>query len=209
MAETNPYRLADLTLTLLIRQATRRANAAKHKLTTLGFDELNVIKEIESLYEWLDRNNRMKYAELFMARYREMHGKRKGDALEELMEMELANLLSEPNEVTHYTYAEEVLRKRDRAEEAIFSVPTRAQKQLEIDKAVRIFMQQTRFYTDLTFDRASYMALKGNGVERVRWHTQRDGKVCGDCDERDGVVYPINQVPPKPHPNCRCIIVPA
>ena len=138
-----------------------------------------------------------------------MHGKRKGDALEELMEMELANLLSEPNEVTHYTYAEEVLRKRDRAEEAIFSVPTRAQKQLEIDKAVRIFMQQTRFYTDLTFDRASYMALKGNGVERVRWHTQRDGKVCGDCDERDGVVYPINQVPPKPHPNCRCIIVPA
>ena len=139
-----------------------------------------------------------------MARYSEMHGRRQGDALEELMEMELAGLLGEPNEVTHYTYAEEVLRKRDRAKEAILAVPTKAQKQLEIDKALRMFMQQTRFYTDLTSDDASYMALKDNGVESVRWHTQRDGKVCSECDERDGVVYPINRVPPKPHPNCRC-----
>ena len=187
----------------MTRQATKRTSETKHKLTLLGFDELNVLKEIDSMYAWLDRNNRRKYAELFMERYREMNGKRKGDALEELMEMRLAGLLDEPNEVTHYTYAEEVLRKRDRAKEAILSVPTKAQKQLEIDKAMRIFMQQTRFYTDLISDDATYMALKDDGVKKVRWHTQHDGKVCGDCHDRDGVVYDIDKVPTK-HCNCRC-----
>lgn len=134
-----------------------------------------------------------------------MHGKRKGDAIEELAEMHLAGLLDEPNPVTHYTYATEVLRKRDRAKESILAVPTKAQKQLEIDKALRIFMQQTRFYTDLTSDDATLTALKDNGVKKVRWHTQHDGKVCGDCDDRDGVVYDIDKVPVK-HCNCRCFV---
>lgn len=138
-----------------------------------------------------------------------MDGKRKGDALEELMEMRLAGLLDEPNEVTHYTYAAEVLRKRDRAKEAIIAVPTKAQKQLEIDKALRIFMQQTRFYTDLTSDDATYIALKDEGVRYVRWNTLNDGKVCSDCHDRDGVVYEINKVPDKPHPNCRCFLTKA
>jgi len=192
----------------LTRQATKRTSEAKHKLTVLGFDELNVLQEIDSLYAWLDRNNRKKYLELFIARYKEMHGKRKGDAIEELAEMHLAGLLDEPNPVTQYTYATEVLRKRDRAKESILAVPTKAQKQLEIDKALRIFMQQTRFYTDLTSDDATLTALKDNGVKRVRWNTQDDGRVCGDCNDKDGNIYPIDQVPDKPHPNCRCFITP-
>lgn len=51
--------------------------------------------------------------------------------------------------------------------------------------------------------------LRGGGVERVRWITERDAKVCEECRSRDDVVYPIDAVPPKPHPRCRCHIVPA
>ena len=208
MATENPYRLADLTISLLNRQSAQRARKTKNKLTVLKFDEANVLKETDSLYSWLDQNNRKKYGELFIERYKELNGKRKGDAIEELMEMRLAGLLDEPNEVTHYTYASEVLRKRDKLKEAIFAVPTRVQKQMEIDKAIRYFLQQTAFYVDLVSDDATLCALKDNGVKKVIWNTQDDGRVCKDCRDKDGKIYLIDNVPVKPHPRCRCYIVP-
>lgn len=209
MATKNEYHLADLTLALLTRQATKRTNQTKNKLITLGFDELNVLQEIDSLYEWLDNNNRKKYRELFEERYFEVYGmKLDGDEVDEWFEVWLAGILEEPNDVTHYTYSTEVLRKRDRAKEAILAVPTKMQKQLEIDKALRIFMQQTRFYTDIVSDEATWHALDDLGIKKVRWNAQDDKRVCSTCDSMDGKIYPINKVPNKPHPLCRCYLLP-
>lgn len=39
------------------------------------------------------------------------------------------------------------------------------------------------------------------------WLTSQDGDVCEECQSLDGTTYSnINEIPDKPHPNCRCYI---
>ena len=176
------------------------------------FDELNVISEVDSLYKEMDSNNRKKFKELFVARYIEMLlyllAKEtlmpSEDIIDEMAEMYITGLLSEPNEVTHYTYDTEVYRKRDRAKEAINSVNGNVLKQIEMDKHLKYWNRQTVFYTDIVSDDANKAALKDAGVKHVEWVTQKDEKVCGICRGRNGEIYAIDKIPVKPHPNCRC-----
>lgn len=194
----------------LARKAVQRNKRAKKRLLLADFDELNVISEMDSMYDGLDTDNRTKFKELWAARYLEMmlFLKRKpippDDTIDELAEMYLAGLLSEPNEVTHYTYDTEVYRKRDRAKEAINAVNGKVLKQIEMDKHLRYWNRQTVFYTDIVSDDANIAALKDAGVKRVEWVTQKDEKVCEICRGRNGKVYPIDKLPVKPHPSCRC-----
>lgn len=191
----------------MAKKAVQRARKTKRRLLISGFDELSVIAEMDTLYAGLDKDNRTTFKKLFHARYIEMmlflKGKR-DDIIDEMVEMYLAGLLSEPNEVTHYTYDTEVYRKRDRAKEAVNAIIGKVKKQIEIDKQLKLWNRQTVWYTDLVSDEAMIAALKDSGVKRVQWVTQKDGKVCEECRERDGKIYPIDKIPVKPHPNCRC-----
>lgn len=46
-------------------------------------------------------------------------------------------------------------------------------------------------------------------VERLMWITEMDERVCGDCEELEGVVFDVENVPACPlHPNCRCHLIP-
>lgn len=211
MAWPEPYRLADKTLALLNKSAVRLVDNAKRRLLIDGFDELNVIKQTDSLYDRLDENNRRRFKELFVARYleivRELQKgsklKESEDSVDELAEMYIAGLLGEPNAVTKYVYDAEVLRKRDRAKEAILSVPTKAQKQLEIEKHVRYFQQMTGWYTDFASQGAEIQALEDSGVEKVERHEHNDKKTCEVCLDADGEIYPIDKIPEIPHLRCR------
>lgn len=204
-------------LSLLTNQVTKRAAKVKRKLTVLKFDELNVMQEIDSLCEWIAESNRIQFQKQYFARYAEVFLALTGkdaltadyeDTIDEIVEAHLSGLLSEPNDVTHYVYDTELLRKRDRAKEAILSVPTSAQKQIEIDKHIKYILQQTGFYADLVEDDATLTAMEDCGVKHVRWHTQEDRKVCNTCEDLDGNIYPIDSVPTKPHPRCRCYLIP-
>lgn len=180
----------------------------------LGFDELNVLTEIDVLYTTLDKNNRKQFKKLFHDRYAEMYlwlteKKPDEDMLDELADMYLAGLLTEPNETTHYTYETEVLRKRDRAKESINSVPTKAQKQLEIDRALRIWAQMSGWYADFTSQGAEIQALENAGIERVKRHEQDDKRTCSVCRDADEEIYPIDNIPPLPHLHCRRWFTPA
>lgn len=177
------------------------------------------MQEIDLLYYELDTDNRVKFRELYKARYFEVllwiksgFNKRvkipDEDTVDQLVEMYITGILSEPNEVTHYAYDAEVYRKRDRAKEAINAVSGSVQKQEELDRALRYWTRQTLFYCDIVSDAANIQAMKDAGVKKVMWNTQKDEKVCGDCHDRDGVVYPIDQVPDKAHPGCRCWLTP-
>ncbi len=42
------------------------------------------------------------------------------------------------------------------------------------------------------------------GVEKVQWITADDERTCPECAPLDGKVFAIDDVPPIPHPNCRC-----
>lgn len=203
-----PYKYADATIRQINRYALRISEKTKSKLTVLGFDELNVLKYTDSMYADLNAYTREKYIEVFIERYFEMLAFLKAeepeeDIVDELAEMHIAELLDEPNPVTNYAYSTEVLRKRDRAKEAILSVQTKAQKQLMLIKHLRYFLQMSQWYADFASQDAEIQALKDAGVKKVQRHEMDDEKTCPVCRKADGEIYDINHIPKLPHPRCR------
>ena len=186
---------------------------------------------MDRYYDEMDGNNLTAFKQLYRDRFLEMleyliatrpdnskeDGKRHIDSIEEVMAHEdelddlvglyLLDLLAKPSPVTGYAYDTEVLRKRDRAKEAIVSSPTKLQKQVAFDKHTKYFAVQTAFYVDIVSDDAAVRSMDLAGIKRVRWNTQMDNKVCDTCKARDGVIYPIDKVPGK-HPRCRCWLSP-
>ena len=124
------------------------------------------------------------------------------------MDIRMSDQLFWPNKLTHYAWDTETARKRDRAIEAIQASPTSLQKQLELDKAVRYFSQQTAFYVDIVSQDAEQEAYRQAGVKKVRWMIYGDDRVCDTCDDLNGTVWDIDKVPTRPHPRCRCYLVP-
>lgn len=113
----------------------------------------------------------------------------------------LAAFLIAYNAVTKYVYLNEVDRKRDRLAESINSS---GDKSAEMDRGMTYWARMTGWYVDLVVDETTLKAYKDSGVKKVRWNTQGDSKVCHICRERNGQIYPIDKIPPKPHPGCRC-----
>lgn len=210
MAEA--YKLADKSIKEINRVTLKRKNQAKSKLL-LDFDELNVMRQVDSLYSDADKQIRKQYKKLWKARFLEVIAlliaagfiKRKPneDEIEELLEMHMAGLLENPSEVTHYTYAHEVLRKRDKAKEAILSVPTKAQKQIELDKHIRYLLAQSAWYADFTSQDAEISAYEEAKVQRVQRHEQQDERVCAVCKSLDGTIYDVDKIPILEHIGCR------
>lgn len=171
------------------------------------------MRQTDALYSNLLKDSKKELKALFIARYIEvwLELKKKApreDMLDELAEMYLAGLLKEPNDVTHYVFETELIRKRDRAKEAILSVPTRTQKQLELDKAARIFAQMLGWYTDFASQDAEIQAMEDAGVKKVVRHELMDSRVCSVCRKANGEIYEIEKIPPLPHLRCRRYFTP-
>lgn len=171
------------------------------------------MSDMDDLYEALYDDSIEAFRRLFKARYIEMwtyiKGKRPDeDFLDELFDLYMMEFLTMPNPVVGYAYNTEMLRKRDRAEEAIIAAPTKLQKQVLFDKHVRYLIIQISFFIDLVSDEASMRAMTDAGIEKVMWITQQDERVCLDCDEKQGKIYKLSEVPDKPHPRCRCYLRP-
>lgn len=201
--EPQPYALADKAISYLSKKAKQRLAQTKRYLIA-DFDEANVMYQIEMLYTLLDRDNRERFISLYEARYKELVDTE--DDIHDFVVLEVYKILGEPDPVTNYAYDTETIRKRERAKESVKSVPGRLQKQLLLDKAIRLWNQETAQYADIVSDAATIQAFKDAGVEKVKWVTQNDEKVCSKCNALDGKVFPITQVPTKPHWRCRCTI---
>lgn len=174
---------------------------------------MNVLKRVDSLYSDINKTVRKKYKTLWTARFKEVIASLIADGfirkrpdeetIQELLEMHMAGLLENPSEVTHYVWAHEVLRKRDKAKEAILSVPTKTQKQIEIDKHIRYLLAQAAWYTDFTSQDAEISAYKEAGVKMVQRHEQKDERVCAVCKSLDGTIYDVDKIPKLEHIGCR------
>lgn len=172
-----------------------------------------MIRSLDELYKRLRGDNEEEFFSLYVTRYREiyMYLKRSWPPkkeVEDLAELFIAKILTEPSAITNYAYDAESLRKRDRAAEAINSERTKTAKDFQFEKALRFWSQQTGFYIDIIADEAALQSMKDCGVKRVRWRTQDDEKVCADCEEHKNKVYDIDKVPVKEHPRCRCWLEP-
>lgn len=217
----------------MTKQILKRREETNSKLRTLKFDDLNVMQQVDALYEEIEILCCEYYRLLYVERYGEMwlwleqereqypgafgpkkrnprNTKRepKEDEVDDLAELYITRILNIPHAVTHYAFHSELVRKRDKCKEAITSVPTKTQKQLELEKAIRYVTQQAGFYIDITEDEADLQALTDAGVKKVRWITYGDDRVCETCEELDGTVWDLDNVPTKPHPRCRCYLIP-
>ena len=120
-------------------------------------------------------------------------------------------VLGEYNPVTGYLYYSEADRKRSRLSEALITamiIGARADYHNELRKFANLWHTQTLQYGETMVDHTRVETFKKNKIKYVRWITQGDEKVCKECRERNGVLYPINHIPAKPHYRCRCWIEP-
>lgn len=192
----------------LTKKVLSLLNKAKRELTVLKFDELNVMQETDRMYAGFYTDAEKAFRDVYLNRYLEVLewlGKKKPDEdeLDELLEMWLAGFLKKPNETTHYAYESEIVRKRDRAKEAIIAVPTKLQKNMELEKAGRFVIQQNAWYCDFASQEAELQAMKDADVKKVIRIEQDDDRTCETCRKLHGKVYEIDKVPPLEHLRCR------
>ena len=194
----NPYELTDRAIELLNRRATKRFEDAKDEAAQNGFDELNVISTVRSLYENLQADNQEIFLELAQERYQEVepHGEEPPDLVW------LLALLAAYNAVTKVIYDNDADRKMHYTIEGINSSTA---KVTEFRRGLHYWAGITADYADIVTDESTLKAYRDAGAKKVRWITAGDEKVCETCRERNGKVYSIDSIPSKPHRRCRCV----
>ena len=185
----------------------RLAAEMQNLMVGLRFDELNVLgvrKNVNAVFKRLDKFCR--------ARFKEVGAAARRDAMDELGVSRFAavkdfviTVLAAYNLTTKYVYTNEWERKRDRLVEGIIASRNRLDIRDAVVRTTNLLKRQLLQYADEMTDAARIRAYKDMGVTHVMWHTQHDGKVCKKCDERDGKIYPIDDIPEK-HYHCRCYI---
>lgn len=186
------YRELDAILTDAVREMQRLFQ--RYKVTK--FDELNVLSHVTQLYEQLDEIATNAFREIGERYYNsEPHG----DGM--WMYLWLEEQLRTPSKTIKVAYNTEVTRKRDRLAEALQA--TGGNKK-EYVTAMRLFVRMFGWFGIEVADEAVRHAREDDGIATVVWCSEHDDRVCGDCVALDGQVFPLNAVPVKPHPGCRC-----
>ena len=209
------YRLADKLLEQLKKLIRREFN----RLGIFGFDELNVARvttETTELFERLMAEN--------LKRYLQVAQKASTDAKAVVIaagyedrdvvlpnKAWVAAFLQSYNYVSGFLYEQEAERKRLRLAEQMLTAKeyqSRTMYNDSVRRSANLWWMQTAHYMLDAVDTATLETYQMMGVKRVEWHTNMDGRECKTCRERHLKVYPIDDVPPKPHRNCRCRLTP-
>ena len=198
MAEIQtPYSKADKTITWLNKQYARLFRRV------LPTDELNVIQISHDIYDeayTLAEQEAARLAKAVYGSYRKASEEEKEGF--DAASFVLAFILSY-NPVTKYVFKNEIDRKRARFAEGVISSSAPAQ---EVALAKRLLAaMNAQFMDDITFN-SLVEAYSDNGTEKVRWVTHPDDRRCKQCRAMHGKIYPIDNVPAKPHIHCRCWI---
>ncbi len=193
------YGRTDRVIKSIIRKLIDEYNRLKG-LT--GFDEVNLLRSVNEVYAEIDGYIRGAYLELARAEY-DSAARDNGNHTE-ITGAWVAALLAAYNPVSKYIYDNEFERKRSRLFEAM--VASEGGGDAEVDRAKRLMATQASAYAVEITDAATLQAYRDGGVEYVRWISEDDGRTCPTCAERSGVIYPIDEIPAKPHINCRCRI---
>jgi SPP1 gp7 family putative phage head morphogenesis protein len=166
-----------------------------------SFDELNIIDVSHEIFDEAVILTEREVTRLVKLVY---DSKREGGEIssEDALSLVLTLMLAY-NPVTKYIYKNEMERKRSRFAEGVIASETPKE---EVALAQRLMIATNKqFAEDATFE-AAILAYKDNGVRKVRWVTAEDDRRCKECKARHGKIYPIDNIPPKPHRYCRCYI---
>ena len=164
----------------------------------VSFDELNVLQEVNALYQEIDLFVRKAFLKLANRVYSDNVRK---TSLRSLDEQWVDALLSAYDPVSKYVFSHEEDRKCARFIESLIASTTKAQ---EVDAALRSMSFMCRIYAVRVTDEAVLQAFKDDEEDLVKWIAEKGEKTCSVCHSRDGKVYELESLPPKPHLNCRC-----
>jgi SPP1 gp7 family putative phage head morphogenesis protein len=195
MTMKSPYSKTDKTIAYLNKQYVKLFRQV------MSFDELNVIKVSHEIYNEVLRIIETEATRLVKSVY-DSYRESAEIANEDAHSFVLLLLLAY-NPVTKYVFKNELDRKRSRFAEGVIASDTPRE---EVELAKRLLAKMNKqFLDDVTFDTV-VKAYKDDGVERVRWITAPDDRRCSVCKSRHNKIYPIDDIPPKPHLHCRCYV---
>jgi len=189
------YEYTDKVIAYIDKQLIERYSRLK---SLVSFDELNVLQEVNALYQEIDTLIRKTFLKLADKVYSDNIRAKDHRSLDEQW---VDALLSAYDPVSKYVFTHEEDRKCARLIEAVIASSTKAQ---EIDAALRSMSFMCRIYAVRVTDEAALQAFKDDEEDLVRWIAEKDEKTCTVCHKRDGKIYEIDLLPAKPHPNCRC-----
>lgn len=108
--------------------------------------------------------------------------------------------------VTKYVFVNELERKFTRLFEALIS---NLEERLESYQTTENLIARQIKQNAIEFeDDIEEEVFKKLGVKKVQWIAEHDHKTCGVCEELDGEIFNLDEVPPKQHHNCRCYLIP-
>ena len=193
------YDFTDRIITYFDKQLVRRYMTLKELML---LEETDVIYNVNKLYRELGLLARTMYLNIARKTYQDWI---KIDTNRMIDEDWIDFWLTAYDPVAKYVYENEEDRKRARLIEALMASNTRDK---EIDAAMRSMSLMFRIFAVRITDEAQIQALKDNKELVVVWNAEEDDRTCGVCMGLDRKVFRITELPPKPHINCRCWVVP-
>lgn len=188
-----PYSATDKTIAYLNKQY------GKLFRSVTAFDELNVIQASHEVYDRvynLVKREAERLSETVYKKHRDAEVQSEFNPVAWVALLVLAY-----NPVTKYVFENEIERKRARFAESVIASDAPAE---EIALAKRLLAgMNAQFLDDLTHE-TMIQAFKDNGTKRVRWITSPDDRRCKRCASMHNKIYPIDNIPAKPHIHCRC-----
>ena len=182
------------------------------RLKMSKWDDINVIRTVVTVYRTEAKKARKRYWEVAFEAYilamiilGEENRKSQQMADKSITMEWVDRFLEETNQVTQYRFNNEVERKAYRLAEQLEVTPDRNRA---IDKAMKDWSRQIGQYAIDFTDQAVIQAFKDAGIKEAEWVTENDEKRCNSCESLDGQVFPIDEIPPKPHYGCRCRLKP-
>lgn len=192
-----------------------RKSISSRSSTTALFDELN------TLYREIETHSR----DMYLAMLQEAYDDEVQRKLRRFEEEFLIIILDDPNEFSTVTYSKEIERRAERFGEQLASainrtlqaedrtnengvkIPLESEVKKLFDREYNALALLLDTYEIIMVDEGREEAFNDDGVKRVRWVTRLDGKECDYCRSLNGHVFPVNRVPTKPHPRCRCYTI--
>ena len=209
------YETADRLIALLDKKLRRYIN----RLDVTGFSELNALviqRETTELIKKLLKDNEEAFKKIAEDAIAEAAADIENLTGEQAKRVKaddkyVDEILNQYNEITGYLYYPEADRKRARLSEALIvalMLLDRSKYHDNLRKFANLWHTQTVQYEITITDETRVDIFDRNGIKKVKWNAEHDEKTCKVCRERDGKIYPIDKVPPKPHYNCRCWLTP-
>lgn len=164
------------------------------------------LKVTQDLYTDIEEKAESFY--LRLARYYFWYAGGKGSARKRYDDEWLMEYLEFLDPVTGYRYYSELDRKIYRAyEEVLSQITANVSPAQRIDRCMSLLNKQITQKAIGIVLQTVIDAYKSNGIQKVRWYTMMDERVCDECRPRHGQIFDINKLPER-HYYCRCWTIP-